>query len=182
MTLPSIKDSAEAAWWKCQSAQELKDLNKERTNDRKPIQELVNAVKTGINELKKAIVAYDQRVSAKRSSTTSAAAGSKRKKQKTGVEPSFFDKALEQGSSMPFYSSLEEAKDKLDCNMPAIVRVADLVKPILAEDWLGLLKIPRYRIIFCYGPMIFFAIMFRCWRDFFFENHIFIYIRMVTHT
>jgi hypothetical protein len=24
--------------------------------------------------------------------------------------------------------------------------------------------------------MIFFAIMFRCWRDFFFENHIFIYI------
>lgn len=134
MTLAYIKDSSETDWWKCQNAQELKDLTKTRAAYRKPLTELVNSVKTGINELKKAIVAFDQRASAKRASTSTAAGRPKKKGKVTpSSEPSLFEKGLDKGNEICAYT-MEEAKQKIDMNKPALFRVAEMIKPVLEED------------------------------------------------
>ena len=134
--MASIKNSAESAWYKCQSAQELKDLQKERSQLRKPLTELLASVKTGINELKKAIVAYDQRLSTAKRASAGGNAGPKRKKAK-GSAPSMMEKALEKGIQIPVHSVGSGIKDMaIDFNQPAILRLdGEVVKNLLAEAW-----------------------------------------------
>ena len=121
ITLASIKDSAEATWWKCQNAQELKELTKTCAASRKPIQDLVSSVKTGVNELKKAVASFDQRSSHKRNSGASGTA-SRRKKLKAS-SPSLFDKGLEQGTQIPIFSTIDDMMKQVNMNRPAIVRL-----------------------------------------------------------
>lgn len=141
LTLPSIKESAESSWWKCQNAQELKDLTKNRTSSRKPIQDLVSSVKTGLNELKKAIASFDQRSSHKRNASSSE--GNRKKKLKSS-SPSLFDKGLEGGMQIPIFSTVEEAKANIDMNIPAILRLPADLQSVLKEDIHPMLSLPVY--------------------------------------
>lgn len=98
-------------------------MTKQRAAERKPLQELSGAVATGVKELKKALVAYDQRCQAQKRASSSAVG--KRKKAKT-TEPTMFDKALEQGNAIPTFSAqdVDQSSVDIDLDAPVIFKLA----------------------------------------------------------
>ena len=89
-------------------------------------------MKTGVNELKKAVASFDQRSSHKRNSGASGTA-SRRKKLKAS-SPSLFDKGLEQGTQIPIFSTIDDMMKQVNMNRPAIVRLPSDLQSLMKED------------------------------------------------
>lgn len=127
MTLASIKGSLDD-YWKCTSANELRDVARQRTLSRKPITELVGAVNVGIKELKKALTALEQRNAKRLAPSTAAGPGRKRSKT-AAVHPSAFEAGLDKGNT--FNSIASDAlsalsSDQVNLSLPLIVKFTSL--------------------------------------------------------
>ena len=116
MTLASIKGSLDD-YWKCTSANELRDVARQRTLSRKPIK-----------ELKKALTALEQRNAKRLAPSTAAGAGRKRSKT-AAVHPSAFEAGLDKGNT--FNSIASDAlsalsSDQVNLSLPLIVKFTSL--------------------------------------------------------
>ena len=132
MTLASIKESLDD-YWKCTSANELREVARQRALSRKPITELVGAVNVGIKELKKALTALEQR-NAKRNLPPSIGPGRKRFKN-APVHPSAFEAGLDKGTTFNSIASdtlSALSPDQVNLSLPLIVKFTSLA--VLLSD------------------------------------------------
>ncbi|CAJ1382744.1 unnamed protein product [Effrenium voratum] len=122
--LSSHKDSVDA-FWKCQTAAELKELAKTRAVSRKPLGELSNSVNAGLKELKKAVASCEQRA-AKRASK---GGGKGAQKEKVGGnQQAVFEQGITcaQEVSAVSLTSLKSGAEKLPAMcMPILVNLGE---------------------------------------------------------
>ena len=127
-TLSFFQNSVEDLW-NANTAAELKEMVKQRSEARKPIAELAQASNIGLKELKKAMASFDARAKAK---ATVPVAAKKASMAASSPGAALFEKGLELASPVP--EAMVADLEVIDKSLPCLLKLQDSENAILQSD------------------------------------------------